>query len=210
VKDQELTDQEQKDQELRLLLRWVLRVARRFAVVGGVLHYEDELVSIARSALARAYSAHDPGKGSFKPFATQWVVGELQGAIEDERRHMKHEGHSEDVEPLHPALRAEALAGDTIDALLYLYVGEDLRTNGEAAFLKEEAYAALREEVARLPPNDRRLVELRYWEGLTWAEVGVDLGMADRTAREHDARIREQLQDMLLAWRRVVPFRRKP
>ena len=210
MKDQGLTDQEQKDQELRLLLRWVLRVARRFAVVGGVLHWEDELVSIARSALARAYSAHDPAKGSFKPFATQWVAGELKGAIEDERLHMKREGRSEDVEPLHPALQAEALASDTIDALLYLYVGEDLSTNGEAAFLKEEAFAAVRDEVGRLPPNNRRLVELRYWEGLAWAEVGVELGMAERTAQEHDARIREQLQDMLLTWRRVVPFRRKP
>lgn len=39
----------------------------------------------------------------------------------------------------------------------------------------------LAHEVDRLVPDDRRLVELRYRDELTWIEVAAQLGIADRT-----------------------------
>jgi len=80
-----------------------------------------------------------------------------------------------------------------MEALLESYVGDELRSNGEAGLLTRESWDALHREIGGLTPEDRRLVELRYWDRRTWEEVGAALGVADRTARERDLRIRERL-----------------
>ena len=108
----------------------------------------------------------------------------------------------------HPAIATDELAGDAVDALLSVYTGEELRSNGEAKLLTREAWTCLHREIELLDPADRRLVELRYFEEMRWEEVAKELGMTERNAQKHDARIREILRDRLIAWYRVRPLRR--
>ncbi len=61
----------------------------------------------------------------------------------------------------------------------------DLITNtlGTARLVAREAKQRLLAAVAELPPKQRRCVELRLFEGLTFAEVGVELGVSEDSAK---------------------------
>jgi RNA polymerase sigma factor (sigma-70 family) len=72
--------------------------------------------------------------------------------------------------------------------------GEDHRAHGEARLLRQEASEQLHEAVERLPPEDRRLVELRYFQGLEWKQVALELGLPERTVKDHDLKIRRRLR----------------
>jgi RNA polymerase sigma factor (sigma-70 family) len=194
------------------LLRLGFRIAHRQALARGMLHYEDELCGVAASALARAIAGYDSEKGEIVPFAAEWMYQEVAHAIKDERKRASREVPVQDVEaprPQHPALAVEELAGDTLDALFFLFVGEELITSGEAKLLTREAVAQLHREIAELDAAERQLVTLRYWDDLTWREVAAELGIAEATAKQRDARLRARLRDALIAWDRVRPLRRR-
>jgi RNA polymerase sigma factor (sigma-70 family) len=198
--------------ETPLLLSLALRITRKLSRAHDLGHYEDELAGVALAALARALAGHDPAKGPVRPFAAVWIAREVRHAIRDEQERAAVEvslGEGDDPET-HPALRAAERAHDVVDTLLSVYLGEELRAQGEAALLMRETWAALHREVDRLAPDDRRLVELRYWRELPWKEVCAALGIAERTGRAWDQRIRERLQDALILLDRVRPFRRAP
>lgn len=193
------------------LMSLAIRIARRLAAAGGVSDYTDELAGVACGAVASALAGHDPSIGSIEPYAAAWIAGEVKGAIEKETKRREHETPlREGREIRHPALRAEELVRDVVDAGLSSYVDEELRANGEAGLFKSETWAALHREIDRLEPEDRRLVKLRYWDELTWKEVAARLGIAERTAQERDERIRDRLQVALLNWDRVRPIRGRP
>jgi RNA polymerase sigma factor (sigma-70 family) len=198
--------------EIPGLMSLALRITRKLSRARGMLHYEDELGGVALSALARALAAHDPGIGPIQPFAAVWIAREVSGAIREERERAAVERPLEDDgdEATHPMLRAEERAHDVVDTLLSAYIGEELRARGEAGLVLRDTWAALHREVDGLAADDRRLVELRYWEERPWKEVCAVLGIADRTARERDLHIRERLKDALILLDRVRPFRRRP
>ena len=198
-----------KAAETTALILLARRIAQRLATARGMLHHADELQGVALVALARAIAAHDPKKGKLKPFAAQWIAGEVHAALDKEERHADLFGPA-DPGDTHPSIRAEELTRGVVDTMFSLHVGDELRAGGEAGFVTRETWAALKREVDRLAPEDRRLVALRYWDGHTWSEVGAALGLAERTAREHDARIRTHLAEALIALDRVRPLRRPP
>ncbi len=61
----------------------------------------------------------------------------------------------------------------------------DLITNtlGTARLVAREAKQRLLAAVEELPPKQRRCVELRLLDGLTFAEVGVELGVSEDSAK---------------------------
>ncbi len=198
------------------LVELAVRIAGKLAVRRGLSHYADEAMGVALTALARAMAAHDPGIGKLRRYAAVWVLKEVNAELDGEaercaveRGERGERGEHEDAEGVHPSLVADEITLDVMDPLLDLYVGEALRSDGEAVFLKKEACGALHREIADLPEDDRRLVELHWFEGRSWKEVGAALGIADRTARERDQKIRAYLKERLVAWDRVRPLRRK-
>jgi RNA polymerase sigma factor (sigma-70 family) len=186
---------------LEELTPWALRIAWRIAARRGQLHYKEDLGAVALYALSRAIDAHDPAEGEIKPFAAAWIRGEVNNAADEEAGH---------AESLPPALHVEELAHEVLEALLDLYVGEALRSHGEAVFLRAESAAALLRQLDDLDAEDRRLVDARYWQGCKWKEIAAQLGVSDRVAKERDHRIREHLRKALLAWDRIRPLRRRP
>jgi RNA polymerase sigma factor (sigma-70 family) len=197
--------------DLTALIPLALGIAHRLAAARGMAHYADELGSVAMLALGRALAGYDEGEGPVEPYAAAWVAAEVRKAIAREKN--RREVLLDEVEPpssLHPAALAEEVARDVVDAFLSASVGECLRAGGETAYLRREAWAVLRAEVERLDDPSRRLLHLRYWseDEPTWREVGAALGIAERTAKLHDAQIRDRLRDALVAWDRVRPLRR--
>lgn len=69
---------------------------------------------------------------------------------------------------------------------------------------------ALQEAFARLRPDQRSAVVLRYEEGLPFEEIARVLGVAEATARSHVHRARRQLAEWLSAagWDPAAPLQR--
>ena len=65
-----------------------------------------------------------------------------------------------------------------------------------SAIRREEA-AAISAMVQRLPPDYRRVLELRYWGGLSFVAIGSELGRSPDTARKLWYRALQRLQHEL-------------
>lgn len=65
-----------------------------------------------------------------------------------------------------------------------------------SAIRREEA-AAISAMVQRLPPDYRRVLEMRYWGGLSFVAIGSELGRSPDAARKLWYRALERLQDDL-------------
>jgi RNA polymerase sigma factor (sigma-70 family) len=48
--------------------------------------------------------------------------------------------------------------------------------------------------IRRLAPKQRAALALRYWHGLSYAEIGAELGCSEATARSHVARALRRLR----------------
>jgi RNA polymerase sigma-70 factor (ECF subfamily) len=55
-------------------------------------------------------------------------------------------------------------------------------TSPSQGAVREEIKSSLRDAIARLPDRERRVVELHSLEGLTFAEVAQQVGLADRSS----------------------------
>jgi len=62
---------------------------------------------------------------------------------------------------------------------------------------REEAYRALHAGLRRLPPDQRRMMELRYREQRTTREIAVRMGISETAVRTRLCRIRQTLQESL-------------
>jgi RNA polymerase sigma factor (sigma-70 family) len=193
------------------LVPWALRMGVRIAARLDVAHCADDMGGEALYALSRAIDAYDRDEGELLHFAAAWISRHVRREARKEKRREGVEvplGAGDEAGELPPSLDVDEQAHDVLEALLDLSVGEELRTGGDAGVLRAEAFDALRRAIAGLPANDRRLVELRYSEDLSWPDVAAALGIGVRTAQEHHERIRERLRRTLLAWDRVRPLRK--
>jgi RNA polymerase sigma factor (sigma-70 family) len=189
-----------------------LRLARRYARARKMEHHEAELAGAAVDGLMRALARYAPSKGHLTPFAAKWMDKEVRKEAARERTRRAREPPAQDLEapgPPHPAVAVEALTGSAVDALFSWYLGEELSSHGEARFLERETMAALHRFIEELDAHSLRLVTLRYWEDEPWNEVARALRIGERTAQEHDERIRDHLRERLIAHDRVRPLRRR-
>ena len=67
----------------------------------------------------------------------------------------------------------------------------------EESVMKEQKFALLREVVDKLKPRYKKLVELRYFEELSYEEISVQLDLPVGTVKAQLHRAREFLQDIL-------------
>lgn len=195
---------------LEALVRWARRIAVGITRARHLFHLADLAESAALEALSRALNGFDATRGTFRKYAVKAIVGAVLDEIGPEARRLAIEvafdaGDVDDVEAADESdtapssdAPADALAAQVMDALVAAYIGEEQRLSGEAGLLTQEAIKALHDHINGLDEQDRRLVMLRYWEENTWEAVGAALGISDRTAREHDLRIRRHLKASLL------------
>ncbi len=91
----------------------------------------------------------------------------------------------------HEHFRSRRREREHVDCTLDHLAAED--KNVAAAILQRESLAQLRAAVDDLPIISRRLLELRYHDGLSSKHIGEQLGLSDIAVRVTLLRIRERL-----------------
>jgi RNA polymerase sigma factor for flagellar operon FliA len=187
------------------------KIARVLAAVHDVDFYHDILRSTALEALTRTARRYDPARGvPFPSYAWSRISGAVWDAIKKEKRSpgfLAAVEAAEDIEDrsgwedTDEAIvgQLDGIAAELMEVFFMSSAGEEHRRNGEARLLQREAAARVNAGVARLDPEDRRLVELRYWQDLPWKEVAQHLGTPLRTVKDHDRKIRGRLEAELRA-----------
>jgi RNA polymerase sigma factor (sigma-70 family) len=183
---------------------WARRIARRLARSHAVTYYLEDLEAAALLAVHETVRTFDPTKGDFKTYAWKPIAGAVLNAIRKEGRHAlrsavvesaarrdRPDGEADPIEQLFH------FAAEIMEDAYLQSLGAEARANGEASLLKREEYERLHAAILRLEAHDRRLVELRYFDGHPWKQVAEELGIPERTAKDHDHRLREQLLGFL-------------
>jgi RNA polymerase sigma factor (sigma-70 family) len=194
------------------LVAWARRLGSNLAIASGAAYWVDEAAHVANAALGEALLRYEEELGQLKPFAAKIIARAVNKALKKEKKRREWEVSLEDAgapEPVHPEYVGEEIARGVVGDVFAFYVADELNTNGEATVLRRELWGTLYALVAELPPRLRKLVELRYWAGLSWKEVAMALRVTERGAQGIDARVRERLANGLIARDRVRVLRRR-
>jgi RNA polymerase sigma factor (sigma-70 family) len=116
----------------------------------------QDVVHDAFLALWRAPEAFDPARGSFRTFFLSLVH---HRAVDTIRREQRLRDRNERAANLEPATGEDLAEGVTEEAFLHVR--------------RKEVRAAL----ADLPPDQRRVLEMAYFGGMTQVEIAQDLGI---------------------------------
>lgn len=77
--------------------------------------------------------------------------------------------------------------------------GERLRAHPEDALARTRAFEALAGALRGLDEREARLIELRYWQELSWVQVAAALGVHEKYATRMDEQLRKRLRGDLQA-----------
>ena len=183
-------------EELPELVDWAKGIARQLGALCGQLYDVAGLISAALGGLYEALGQYDPARGVlFKTFARARVAGEVRDAIAIERKRAGRERLVGDV--LFDAPEGAEPAHETAQAFFLYCLAAELDAGGDAGCLRREAYTALHRAIAPLPAPVKRLLHLRYWEGLGWKEVGAGGGVSEERAKWEDRKLRAYLKVVL-------------
>jgi RNA polymerase sigma-70 factor (ECF subfamily) len=73
----------------------------------------------------------------------------------------------------------------------------DLRTSPSAAVARNEREALVREALRRIPLEQRMILELAHWEGLSGREIAEALAIGEHTVRSRLSRARAALREQV-------------
>jgi RNA polymerase sigma factor (sigma-70 family) len=188
--------------------RTAAAISRRIATTKGMLYAVDELRGVAFEALSKATLTYDPSHPSntrFSTYAWRRVTGAVRDAVRKEAKRLSWEEALDAAEGIPggggPVADAEARLDAGTGAIMRAFAMScactDVR-DGEARFLKREAYAEVERAIAALPEDERLLFELRHRDQLPWEKVAERLGISEKTARSRDAEIREKLRKAII------------
>lgn len=110
----------------------------------------QEVVHDAFLALWRAPEAFDPGRGAFRSFFLSLVHHRAVDTVRREERLRRRSERASNLEPL----EGEDVAEDVV----------------ETAYLSSRR-GEIRRALANLPPDQRRVIELAYFDGYTQARI---------------------------------------
>jgi RNA polymerase sigma factor for flagellar operon FliA len=201
----------EEEDDLVLAARpFALRLARVLAGLAGARSpwLLDDCQQTACQALLEARPRYDKSKGPFWVFAWKRVAGAVTKLL---RRELAggRTGFDDALDESEDFRDTSDPFGDEDDdtvrqlkgmcrALTFRRVVGDARIAIQArpddALLRAQIFQVLREALGGLDEREVRLVELRYWEELTWEGVGNEMGMSDRNAKEIHRRLRARLE----------------
>lgn len=73
-------------------------------------------------------------------------------------------------------------------------------TGVDAHVSREERHEAIRSAVAGLPEEQKRVIVMRYFDGKKTADIAGELGISERTVRDHLQKGIQSLKERLDAW----------
>jgi RNA polymerase sigma-70 factor, ECF subfamily len=126
-----------------------------FRVTGQRILAQD-VVHDAFLALWRAPEAYDPARGSFRTFFLSLVHHRAVDTVRREERLRKRQDRASNLVPL---------------------VGEDVAEGAIERSWLEDRRREVREALGTLPPDQRRVIDMAYFDGRTQAEIADELGI---------------------------------
>ncbi|MGK3989976.1 sigma-70 family RNA polymerase sigma factor [Sorangium sp. So ce136] len=191
-------------------------VARTTARVHGVRTPEglEDCEQMAYQALLEASPGYDPTRGvPFSVYAWKRVAGAVIRLLTREASHrragldaaleaagsMRDESDpfgDDDTDALN---QLKAQCRELVFARFVADTGERLRAHPEDAMARARALEALRTALRGLDEREARLIELRYWQDLSWAKVAAELGVHEKYALRLDEQLRRRLRGDLRA-----------
>lgn len=186
-------------------------VARTVARVHGVRARErlDDCEQTAYQALLEACRGYDASRGvPFGVYAWKRVAGAVTNLLSREAsaRRAGLDAALDAAEAMRD--HSDPFGDDDGDALNQLKsqcralvfarfvadTGERLRAHPEDTMARARAFDALRTALRGLDEREARLIELRYWQDLSWAKVAAELGVHEKYAQRMDERLRKRLR----------------
>ena len=146
-----------------------------YRVTGQQLLAQD-VVHDAFLALWRAPEAFDPARGAFRTFFLSLVHHRAVDTVRREERLRRRTERASNLEPV----RGEDVAEDVV----------------EESFLSERR-KGVREALLTLPPEQRQVVELAYFGGLTQAVIAERLGIPIGTVKTRTLAAMRKLRRLL-------------
>lgn len=202
-------------EELSALARRAKATAQVLAAIARQPHRADEAMSAACSGLADALRSFDPARGvKLSTFAAIRVAGEVLDALAAGKRRDAREVALSELEAAEEGEAAE----QAVRAYALCCAAVALHEGAESGLLRRERHARLHEALEGLPPERRKLLDLRYWEEVGPEEIAALLGLPERTERDRRAKALVQVRKALVAKEReedegpkgqVVPLRRR-
>lgn len=181
----------------------------------------DDLRALGMLAVWRALSTYDPARATFERWAYYKAFHAMLEAVRADQRERAFvkalrwgaQGHVEmdrsaaeqdvwndtpetDLGRLCARTRSVAVTAWLEATMEQLDVRE---TSAEQSIEAAEAVRVVREEIARLPEEQRAIVRLRCWDDLEMVATAAQLGMSERTLRRRWVELREHLSASLRA-----------
>jgi RNA polymerase sigma factor for flagellar operon FliA len=186
------------------LLKKVARIV--FKTVGGGLCSVEDLEGYGALGLIEAASRFDPTLGPFGSFATYYVRHRIFDGIRTESWYSRYSSEKWTKLNARKLVTADATQLELIDrdlhrlATIRVFDFEALEDYGDPASAttsaEEQADArSLHSRLSLLPPAQRKIVELIYFEGLTVIEAGKRMGFG----RQYTSALRLQALKTLRA-----------
>lgn len=123
-----------------------------------------------------------------------WLRGILRHNVVDAVRRYRDTLKRDTTRELSLASASLRRAGDAIP---------ELPGSPDGSAIRREEAAALNLALARLPPHQRRVLELRYWHGLSFVAMAPQVGLSPDAVRKLWYRALERLNEELAAARSV-------
>lgn len=183
------------------------RVLARLYHAGSDALVED-CEQAACQALLEARPGYDKARGPFSNYAWKRVAGAVTKLLRREIS-LRRAGLDDALDEAEGLRDASDPFGDEDDdamgqlkgfcrLLTFRRVMGDTRSALQAkpddAVLRARVFQALKDALGELDEKEMRLLDLRYWEELTWEEIAKAMGMSDRNAKRIDDGLRERLQ----------------
>lgn len=136
----------------------------------------DDLRQAARMGLVKAALRYDPNRGEFLTYAVPMAMGEMKRCFRELSR----------------CARPERL--DDFGSELHTEMGEP-----DPGFDRAEARVVVEGAIDDLSGADRQIVQLRFVEGLSQAEIGDQIGATQAQVSRALARILRQMREAVAA-----------
>ena len=153
---------------------------RAYRYVGNAHDAEDAV----QDALLSAYKHLDQFKGGAK--ITTWLTSIVTNSALTQLRKKSRHPHTSLDESV--ADEQDYRVSDTL---------ADERPSPESEYIEAELHGNLMRSVTDLPPALRRVVQLRYMDGLTTNEIARILGVPGGTVKTRVSRARSKLRRMM-------------